>query len=686
MLPTDGNYTHSTVDRGANAGVAGQEMRHYSPERYVDVEGFDHHLTTRLRLGTHGAVGRTSKGDAILVFHNYASHATSPSIHSSLQLEDNGIIVNDRPTRLGGSQSLHSPSGSVIPLTFHDGLACLSLRPYTDAESDTLPRIVMTNEAPWSPHRYDGPAPEISPGTSLAARRLRYGFLHHDTAQATSTSCIHSCEDDILKVIQYEQDTLQVKKWDGSDISVCDDVNSDRVGYELAELENFPPEDHGQLHSLLVMKYVGPWDFSSDNAGWSNRERDCELFIEATLVDPSIAWELKNIFLVLFEDALALLLVTDRRPPTTQLHRAIPPDTDLLDILNTYITDRRSGIYKDFKTTAGERYNTECTALWEKLRLDAMHTAIDHARARIKTALQDETRRLRTSTSIEELEAEMRMLRKQNEARDREIMKRKERIRELEAERTRELEATPYDYFKDAMHEPTTGIDGENDGEGYGIGRNDNEMYLCMLRLTPRISKINVHSPLRLSKLDNIRGYLATDGREWERQEFFSRDRLARYLKVCPWDFVAGWSGKDRTAEVGLEANLYDPDIRWRTKNSYFSLYSTLIGNTLKQGRRDHPRMAHWIPPNHYDSGIEYSEIMRRYVEDSKKGIFDEYKRNIKDTYIKECKVFWRDIEKRYEAELSASTASLAEMLANHDTKKRKRPTEDGDMKPASKP
>ena len=80
--------THSIVDRGANAGIAGHEMRlisHDSPERTVDIEGFDHHLTTRLRLGTHGAVGLTSAGEAILVFHQYASHAISPSIHSSLQ-------------------------------------------------------------------------------------------------------------------------------------------------------------------------------------------------------------------------------------------------------------------------------------------------------------------------------------------------------------------------------------------------------------------------------------------------------------------------------------------------------------------------------------------------------------------------------------------------------------------------
>ena len=107
----------------------------------------------------------------------------------------------------------------------------------------------------------------ITPGTSSAARRLRYGLLHHTAAQATSTSCLHSCEDDILKVVHFEQNTLQVVRRDGSDISVCDDVNSDLTGYDLAEMETFPPDDRDQLISLLAMKYVSPWDFSSANAG-----------------------------------------------------------------------------------------------------------------------------------------------------------------------------------------------------------------------------------------------------------------------------------------------------------------------------------------------------------------------------------------------------------------------------------
>ena len=68
----------------------------------------------------------------------------------------------------------------------------------------------------------------------------------------------------------------------------------------------------------------------------------------------------------------------------------------------------------------------------------------------------------------------------------------------------------------------------------------------------------------------------------------------------------------------------------------------------------------------------------------------DEYKRSIKKTYFEECKVFWEDIERRYKEEVEASKILLAEMLVNRtindDTRKRKRPSVDDDMKPASNP
>ena len=44
-----GTITHSVVDRGANAGIAGHDMRlisHDSPERTVKIEGFDRHSSS----------------------------------------------------------------------------------------------------------------------------------------------------------------------------------------------------------------------------------------------------------------------------------------------------------------------------------------------------------------------------------------------------------------------------------------------------------------------------------------------------------------------------------------------------------------------------------------------------------------------------------------------------------------
>ena len=204
--------------------------------------------------------------------------------------------------------------------------------------------------------------------------------------------------------------------------------------------------------------------FSSANAGWSGEERDTELYLEANLVDPSVSRELKNICLIHFHDALVPLLIQDHRlspPPTTRLLMLFSPPTPKTDDQTcTRISRRELG--------RCIMLNAPHYGLWKELRLDAMHATLDHARATIKTALQDEAWRLRSTASVETLQAEMRMLRKQNEARAREIRKRKERIKELEA--------AP-DNQEDAVQELTSEIDGENDGETYRTKRNDEEIY-----------------------------------------------------------------------------------------------------------------------------------------------------------------------------------------------------------------
>ena len=67
--------TNSIIDRGANGGVAGRDLRLISyaePGRTVSTNGIDGHRIGDLPLGTFGAVCHTRKGKAILIFHQYA--------------------------------------------------------------------------------------------------------------------------------------------------------------------------------------------------------------------------------------------------------------------------------------------------------------------------------------------------------------------------------------------------------------------------------------------------------------------------------------------------------------------------------------------------------------------------------------------------------------------------------------
>jgi len=146
----------SLVDRGANGGLAGDDMRKIAmSDRYIDVQGIDNHMVPHLRIGTFGAVVRTKSGSyIILIFSQYAYHGRGKSIHSCLQMMDAGVNVDDTSRVLGGEQCLEI-EGYIIPLSFSHGLAYLELRPYTNEEWKKLPKIAATNDVPWDPSIYD---------------------------------------------------------------------------------------------------------------------------------------------------------------------------------------------------------------------------------------------------------------------------------------------------------------------------------------------------------------------------------------------------------------------------------------------------------------------------------------------------------------------------------------------------
>jgi hypothetical protein len=137
--------TYSLVDRGANGGVAGNDVRIiFKTNRTVDIRGIDNHQVTDIDIGTVGGVVQSQKGPVIAVMHQYALLNKGHSIHSPSQFESYKVTVDDKSVLAGGTQRIQTPDGYTIPLSIKDGLARLAIRPYTDQEYETLPHVFLT--------------------------------------------------------------------------------------------------------------------------------------------------------------------------------------------------------------------------------------------------------------------------------------------------------------------------------------------------------------------------------------------------------------------------------------------------------------------------------------------------------------------------------------------------------------
>jgi hypothetical protein len=147
----------SLVDRGANGGVAGTDVRViFKTGRMVDIRGIDNHHCTNIDIGTVGGVVKTQKGFVLAIMHQYALLNKGSSIHSPCQLEYFKSDVNDKSIHVpGGLQRIQTLDGYIIPLSIKDGLARLNIRPYTDHEWDTLPHVILTSEMEWDPSVLD---------------------------------------------------------------------------------------------------------------------------------------------------------------------------------------------------------------------------------------------------------------------------------------------------------------------------------------------------------------------------------------------------------------------------------------------------------------------------------------------------------------------------------------------------
>ena len=103
MKAHDSSSDVSLVDRGANGGIAGNDVRVVEKlHRHVDVQGIDNHKMNDIPIVTAAGVTKTQRREVILILNQYAYVGKGTSIHSSPQIEAYSNKVDDRTIKVGG--------------------------------------------------------------------------------------------------------------------------------------------------------------------------------------------------------------------------------------------------------------------------------------------------------------------------------------------------------------------------------------------------------------------------------------------------------------------------------------------------------------------------------------------------------------------------------------------------------
>ena len=106
------------INHGANTGIAGADVRVIEmTHRAVNVQGVSDHKVTDLKIVTAGGIVQMQHGPVIAIFHQYAHLGTGKTIHLSIQLEEFGLQVDEKPVRVPGRlQRIKTPYGYVHPI------------------------------------------------------------------------------------------------------------------------------------------------------------------------------------------------------------------------------------------------------------------------------------------------------------------------------------------------------------------------------------------------------------------------------------------------------------------------------------------------------------------------------------------------------------------------------------------
>ncbi len=146
----------SLVDRGVNGGLLGDDATViFTHQRCVDVHSVDNHELNSLKMVDAYAKTNSQQGPIIIILRQYAYHGVGRTIHSAGQIEYYKNEVSDKSVKVGGTQTIRTVEGYIIPLDMRKGLPHMPMQPATDKEFQTLPHVMLTSGDDWDPEVLD---------------------------------------------------------------------------------------------------------------------------------------------------------------------------------------------------------------------------------------------------------------------------------------------------------------------------------------------------------------------------------------------------------------------------------------------------------------------------------------------------------------------------------------------------
>jgi hypothetical protein len=161
-------FMGSLIDGGCNGGLAGEDciiLETHSLGK-VDIIGVGDNLIKNVPLCTAASLIQTTDGPIIGIFHNYPPLGKGGSIHSLLQMQDFGVLIDDKAKtqkRIDGeygTQMVRVISGGSTfenMLVINGGLPYFKMTVPTQEQLDdlTIPHVTFTLDMPWDPAKYD---------------------------------------------------------------------------------------------------------------------------------------------------------------------------------------------------------------------------------------------------------------------------------------------------------------------------------------------------------------------------------------------------------------------------------------------------------------------------------------------------------------------------------------------------